>query len=138
MAVGSYSRICAFVACWSALGSVALAVPILNDPNGFQGISWGAPLSQNAEFDKVEEADRLETYQIKSGAPTLGPVTVDSLRLTTFEGKLGRVTVRYTGKEAHEQILKYLQSTYGPLDRTPGQIAVGPIRVSHGMGSIPK
>jgi hypothetical protein len=129
MTVGSYSRICAFLACWSAVGAVAFAVPILNDPNGFEGISWGASLSQDPQFDKVEEADRLQTYESKSAPPTLGPVRVDSLRLTTFEGKFGRVTVRYTGKETHEQILKYLQSTYGPLDRTPGQIAVGPIRV---------
>ena len=129
MAGGSYSRICAFVACWSVIGAAALAVPILNDPNGFEGLSWGAPLSQDPQLHKVEEADRLETYERTSGSPTLGPVTVDSLRLTTFEGKFGRVTVRYTGKETHEQILQYLQSTYGPLDRTPGQIAVGPVRV---------
>jgi len=51
------------------------------------------------------------------------------MRFTTFDGKFGRVTVRYSGKETHEKILAYLQATYGPLDRTPGQIAVGPIRV---------
>jgi hypothetical protein len=51
------------------------------------------------------------------------------MRFTTFDGKFGRVTVRYLGKDTHEQILTYLQSTYGPLDRTPGQIAVGPVKV---------
>jgi hypothetical protein len=39
------------------------------------------------------------------------------------------VTVRYSGQAAHEAILFYLQSKYGLLDRTPGQIAVGPIKV---------
>ena len=48
---------------------------------------------------------------------------------TTFDGKFGRVLVRYQGKDTHEQILAYLQEKYGPLDRTPGQISVGPIRV---------
>lgn len=129
MALGPYSRILALVTGWSAIAAVALAVPILNDPNGFEGISWGSSLSEDAQFGKVEDADRLQTYEGKGGSPTLGPVTVDSMRFTTFEGKFGRVTVRYTGKDTHEQILKYLQSNYGPLDRTPGQIAVGPIRV---------
>jgi hypothetical protein len=39
-----------------------------------------------------------------------------------------RVTVRYQGKTNHDQILAYLQSLYGPLDRTPGQIAGGSVK----------
>ncbi len=119
--------LCATSLLWTV--SPAWAVPIIDDPNGFEGIPWGASFSEGEQFGKVEEAGRLETYEIKGTAPTLGPTPVDSMRFTTFEGKFGRVTVRYTGKPAHDQILTYLQSTYGPLDRTPGQIAVGPIRV---------
>lgn len=110
-------------------GSLAMAVPILNDPNGFEDIPWGATFSEGEHFGKVEEAGALQTYEIKGATPTLGPVTVDSMRFTTFEGKFGRVTVRYTGKDTHERLLTYLQSKYGSLDRTPGQIAVGPIKV---------
>ena len=110
-------------------GALASAVPILNDPNGFEGIPWGAAFSEGAQFGKVEDAGRLQTYEIKGTAPTLGTTAVDSMRFTTFEGKFGRVTIRYTGKETHDQIMAYLQSIYGALDRTPGQIAVGPIKV---------
>ncbi len=110
-------------------GSLAMAVPIVNDPNGFEDIPWGASFSEGEHFGKVEEAGRLQTYEIKGAAPTLGTTPVDSMRFTTFDGKFGRVTVRYTGKDTHEKILIYLQSKYGPLDRTPGQIAVGPIKV---------
>jgi hypothetical protein len=59
----------------------------------------------------------------------LGTTPVDSLRITTFKSRFGRVTVRYSGASTHEAILTYLQSVYGPLDRTPGQIAVGPVKV---------
>ena len=38
------------------------------------------------------------------------------------------MTVRDNGNEAHEGIPMYLQSKYGPLDRIPGQIAVGPVK----------
>jgi len=110
-------------------GSLALAVPIVNDPNGFEDIPWGASFSEGEHFGKVEDAGRLQTYEIKGTAPSLGTTPVDSMRFTTFEGKFGRVTVRYSGKDTHEKILSYLQSKYGPLDRTPGQIAVGPIKV---------
>ncbi len=118
-----------FFLCLVLSGSLAVAVPIINDPNGFENIPWEATFSETDQFVKVEDAGRLQTYEIKGTAPTLGTTAVDSMRFTTFEGKFGRVTVRYNGKDTHEHILAYLQSTYGPLDRTPGQIAVGPIKV---------
>lgn len=110
-------------------GGLAVAVPIINDPNGFEDIPWGATFSETDHFVKVEDAGRLQSYELTGKAPALGTTRVDSMRFTTFEGKFGRVTVRYTGKDTHEGILAYLQSKYGPLDRTPGQIAVGPIKV---------
>ena len=106
----------------------ASAVPMQNDPNGFEGIPWGAIFSETDSFMKVEDAGRLQTYELKAGTPSLGPVKVDSMRFVTAEGKFARVTVRYQGKATHDQILAYLQSLYGPLDRTPGQIASGPVK----------
>ena len=109
--------------------ALALAVPILNDPNGFEGLPWESALTEDAQYRKVEEAGRLLSYELKTGQPALGTIPVEVLRYTTFDGKFGRVLVRYQGKDTHEQILAYLQAKYGPLDRTPGQISVGPIRV---------
>lgn len=109
--------------------ALALAVPILNDPNGFEGLPWESALTEGDQYRKVEEAGRLLSYELKTGQPTLGTIPVEVLRYTTFDGKFGRVLVRYQGKDTHEQILAYLQTKYGPLDRTPGQISVGPIRV---------
>jgi len=109
--------------------ALALAVPILNDPNGFEGLPWESALTEGDQYRKVEDAGRLLSYELNTGRPTLGTIPVEVLRFTTFDGKFGRVLVRYQGKDAHEQILTYLQAKYGPLDRTPGQISVGPIRV---------
>ena len=50
------------------------------------------------------------------------------MRFVTSEGKFARVIVRYQGSMTHDRILAYLQSLYGPLDRTPGQIAGGPVK----------
>jgi hypothetical protein len=109
-------------------GSPAFAVPMQNDPNGFEGIPWGATFSETDTFIKVEDAGRSETYELKTGTPSLGPAKVDSMRFVTSEGKFARVTVRYQGKVTHDQILTYLQSLYGSLDRTPGQIATGSVK----------
>jgi hypothetical protein len=108
--------------------TLAFAVPMQNDPNGFEGIPWGATFSETDTFMKVEDTGRSQTYELKAGAPTLGTAKVDSMRFVTSEGKFARVTVRYQGQATHDRILDYLQSLYGPLDRTPGQIAGGPVK----------
>jgi hypothetical protein len=109
-------------------GVPASAVPMQNDPNGFKGIPWGATFLETDSFMKVEDTGRSQTYELKTGTPSLGPVKVDSMRFVTSEGKFARVTVRYQGKATHDQILVYLQALYGPLDRTPGQIASGSVK----------
>jgi hypothetical protein len=109
-------------------GTLASAVPMQNDPNGFEGIPWGAAFSETDTFVKVEDTGRSQTYELRTGAPLFGTVQVDSMRFVTSEGKFARVIVRYHGNVTHDQILAYLQSLYGPLDRTPGQIASGPTK----------
>src|SRR6478609_6854905 len=90
------------VLCALFCGSPAFAVQMKEDPKGFEGIPWGATLSESETFGKVE-----------------------SMRFTTVDDRFARVTVRYQGKETHDQLLAFLQSRYGPLDRTPGQFAGG-------------
>ena len=107
--IRSTSLICLFISL-ILQGTPASAVPMQNDPNGFEGIPWGATFSETDTFIKVEDAGRSQTYELKTGAPSLGPVKVDSMRFVTAEGKFARVTVRYQGKATHDQILGYLQS----------------------------
>jgi hypothetical protein len=113
----------------------ASAVPIANDPNGFETIPWGSILAEMGAFAKIDDAARVQTYELSGQTLVLGAVPVDSLRFTMFEKKLGRVTVRYTGQASHPKIPSYLESKYGSLDRTPGQIAAGSVKVYtwHGM-----
>ena len=121
---GAIVMLCLFDSSLSAFG-----VPLVNDSNGFEDIPWGTTLSEERRFAKIEEAGRVQIYQRTGQAPVLGTTSVDSIQFTVFEKKFGRVTVRYSGTQTHEEILMYLQSTYGPLDQTPGQIVVGPTKV---------
>ncbi len=118
------------------LESPAGAVPMTTDPKGFEGIPWGATFSETATFVKVDESGRFQTYELKSGVPPLGGVSVDSMRFTTVDGKFARVTVRYHGQAEHDRIIAYLESQYGPLDRTPGQIAAGAVQLFSWSGPM--
>ncbi len=106
----------------------ALAVPMHNDSNGFEGVPWGASFSESETFMKVEDGGRVQTYELKGTSPTLGPAPVDSMRFSTIDGKFARVIVRYNSKETHDRILGYLQRQFGHLDLTPGQVAGGVVK----------
>ena len=121
------SLVCLFISL-HLQGFPAFAVPMQNDPNGFEGIPWGASFSDTETLVKIEDTGRSQTYEPKAGSPSLGAVPVDSMRFVTSEGKFARVIVRYQGSVTHDRILAYLQSLYGPLDRTPGQFAGGPVK----------
>lgn len=109
------------------------AVPIADDPHGFEGIPWGAAFKESADFLVVESNRRITGYELNHAA-MLGPVSVESMRFLTIDGKFARVQVRYQGTKTHGQILAYLERTYGPLDRTPGQLSVGALVLHNWRG----
>ncbi len=115
------------VLCLSALlfSPTASAVSMVNDPKGFQGIPWGTALADSPNVTLVESTDRIKQFDLKQSPPRLGEATVESLRLVSIDGKFARVIIRYQGMKTHQLVLQHLQSQFGPLDLTPGQIARG-------------
>jgi hypothetical protein len=111
------------------LKTAAFAVQMKEDPKGFEGIPWGAALSESETFGKVEDTGWLKTYELKGGPPSFGPAKVESMKFITVDDRFARVTVRYQGKETHDQLLSFLQARYGPLDRTPGQFTKGAVKI---------
>jgi len=107
---------------------LAFAVPMQNDPNGFEGIPWGAGFTETADFKLVDDGPRVKGYELVKGPPPLGGAKVDAMRFVTLNGKFVRVTIRYHSPESHKQIVDYFQAKYGPLDRTPGQISKGGVQ----------
>ncbi len=118
----------------SLLAPPAGAVPMVEDPKGFEGIPWGAEFSETADFLLVENSPHIKGYELKQGPPALGTAKVDSMRFVTFNGHFARVVIRYHGTATHDQIVAYFQSRYGPLDRTPGQISKGPVQQLNWQG----
>jgi hypothetical protein len=98
---------------------------IVNDPQGFNGIPWGAPLAGRPDLVLAQSMDRVQGYDLKQGPPPLGQAKVESLRLFVIDGKFGRVTIRYRGRQTHAQVLAYLESAFGPVERAPGSMVRG-------------
>lgn len=101
------------------------AVPMLEDPKGFEGIPWSASLSESETFALTRSEDRVKEYQLKQKPLTLNGIPVESMKFMTVDGRFGRVVLRYQGRQAHDAMLAFLQSRYGPLDQTPGQTMAG-------------
>ncbi len=96
-----------------------------NDPGGYRGISWGASLSANDDVVLLSTWQHIDEYEFKDGPPGLGDATLEVVKLSTVSGEFARVTIRYHGKENHDQIVAYLESHYGPIERMPGSMMRG-------------
>ena len=119
------------------LGLVSLpaeGVPMKEDPKGFEGIPWGATFSETADFTLVENGRRVKGYELKQSPTSFGPAKIDSMRFVTIDGQFGRVTIRYHGLDTHRQIVDFLESRHGALDRTPGQIAAKGVKQGNWRG----
>ncbi|OGW90410.1 MAG: hypothetical protein A3K11_11685 [Nitrospirae bacterium RIFCSPLOWO2_12_FULL_63_8] len=101
------------------------AVQMVNDPQGFGGIAWGAAFPESEAYRLAESSSRIKGYELKQGPPPLGEARLEAMRFLTVNGKFARVVARYQGRQTHEQVVAYLETKYGPLDRTPGQFSQG-------------
>jgi hypothetical protein len=107
------------------LAAAVSAVPMTNDPKGYLALPWGTALVESADLRLAGDSDRIKEYEPTQKPPRFGPITVDAVRYVTVEGKFARVMIRYTGHATHLRVVEYLEAQYGPLDRTPGQLAAG-------------
>ena len=92
---------------------------------GFYGIPWGANLAERNELKLVEETEHVESYELKDGSPLLGEAKLSMLRFVATDGQFARVAIRYSGEKNHAHILTYLQSKFGPIERSLGSMMRG-------------
>jgi hypothetical protein len=104
---------------------LAHAVPMLNDPNGFQTMAWGITLTTRPDLEITRAGPHVNEYQLKGSPPSYGGVSVERLRLLSVDEQFARVTIHYQGDDRHKQILAYLEQQFGSLERVPGQMMRG-------------
>ncbi len=103
----------------------SFAVPMTNDPRGFRELAWGVSLADQADLTVVQADDRIIDYRLKESPPRFAETEVESLVLSAIHNEFARVTIRYRGEETHKKLLTYLEQTYGPIEKLPGQMARG-------------
>lgn len=95
------------------------------DADGFGGLHWGRSLQDVPGLTLAATADRTQEFEPKDNIPQFGSAKVDSIRYVMIDGQFARVSIRYQGQANHDAMLAYLQSQYGPIDHTPGQMMRG-------------
>ena len=119
-----YVALLGFLLCISS-PVLAHAVPMVNDPNGFQSLLWGATLTTRPDLEVARAGPHVNEYQLKDSQPQFDGIPVESLRFLSVDEQFARVTIRYQGDERHREILAHLEQQFGSLERAPGQIMRG-------------
>lgn len=101
------------------------ATPIENDPKGFFGSLWGHSLQDRSDLKQIESLNSLQIYTIKLGAPQLGSMELDSVKLYTIDGKYVRALFHYEGEAIHNSLLQYLGNEFGKSNDPYGSMIRG-------------
>ncbi len=103
----------------------AHAGPMVNDPNGFQNLAWGATLTTRPDLEVARAGPHVNEYRLRDSPPLFAGIPVESVRFLSVDEQFARVIIRYQGEDRHKQILTYLEQQFGPRERVPGQMLRG-------------
>jgi hypothetical protein len=101
------------------------AVPMMNDPKGFHNIAWGTALTGRQDMSTMRSGPHVTEYLLKTSPSSFAGAEMTSILYITVDDQFARVTIRYQGADVHKQVLNFLETQFGPLDRIPGQMARG-------------
>jgi hypothetical protein len=101
------------------------SVQMINDPRGFHDIAWGASLTSRQDLEVSRSDSHIMEYRPRTGSPAYAGAEMTSIRYLSVDDRFARVTIRYQGEQVHKQVLKFLETQFGTLERMPGQMARG-------------
>jgi hypothetical protein len=103
----------------------AWAVPMTNDPKGFHDIPWGTSLSSRQDLETMRAGPHIVEYHRKTEPSSFAGTEMASILYVSLDDQFARVMIRYQGDHVHRQVLGFLESRFGRLERIPGQMARG-------------
>lgn len=101
------------------------AVSMVNDPKGFQSITWGTPLTARQDLEAIRSGTHVAEYRRKTEQVTFAGAEMTSILYVAIDDQFARVTIRYHGEQVHKQVLNFLEAQFGSLQRVPGQMTRG-------------
>jgi len=99
----------------------ARAAKILDDPNGFNGYTWGTPLAKFPGFKLIRDLGSTDfvkdvgLYENPGETFTLNEVPLVMIRYRFVENQLESISLRYTGRENRDKLVRWLEEQYGKL-----------------------
>ena len=103
----------------------AWAVPMMNDPQGFHNIAWGASLTSRQDMEATRSGSHITEYLLITEPSSFAGAEMTSILYLSVDDQFARVTIRYQGERVHKQVLNFLETQFGPLERIPGQMVRG-------------
>lgn len=103
----------------------AWAVSMTDDPRGFQDLPWGTTLSSRQDMEMIRASAHIVEYLPKIDPLSFADTEMTSILYLSVDDQFARVTIRYQGSHVHKQVLNFLETRFGRLDRVPGQMARG-------------
>ncbi|MBL8074202.1 MAG: hypothetical protein JNL29_07515 [Nitrospira sp.] len=103
----------------------AWAVSMTEDPKGFRDLTWGMKLSSRQDVDMIRAGTHIVEYLPKTDPLSFAGTEITSILYLSVDDQFARVTIRYQGAHVHQQVLNFLETRFGRLDRVPGQMARG-------------
>ncbi|MDH4303547.1 MAG: hypothetical protein OEV53_05745 [Nitrospira sp.] len=103
----------------------AWAVPMMDDPKGFRDVPWGSALASRQDVEPIRSSAHIVEYVPKADPLSFADTHMTSILYLSVDDQFARVTIRYQGSDTHKQVLNFLETRFGRLDRIPGQMARG-------------
>ena len=103
----------------------AWAVPLTNDPRGFQDIPWGTSLSVRQDLETTRTSPHVVEYFRKTDPSSFAGIEMTSILYVSLDDQFARVIIRYEGEHIHKHVLRFMEKQFGGLERVPGQMTRG-------------
>jgi len=97
------------------------AAKIPDDPGGFNGYAWGTPLAKFPAFKLIKDLGSTDfvkdvgVYENPGETLTLNEVSLATINYRFVENQLESVSLRYTGRENRDKLMRWLEERYGKL-----------------------
>jgi hypothetical protein len=97
------------------------AAPIVDDPNGFNGYTWGMPLAKFPAFKLFRDlgntdfVDKIGVYENPGEVMTLNGATLGKIHYRFTDNQLESIQLRYKGRENRDKLMRWIEERYGKV-----------------------
>jgi hypothetical protein len=97
------------------------AAQIKDDPNGFNGYAWGAPLAKYPTFKLVRDlgstdfVSDVSLYENPGETLTLNDVPLSRIQYRFVDQQLESIQLRYEGRENRDKLMRWIEERYGKV-----------------------